>query len=128
MNSSTSAIPCPAMVICSWFFALILITFVFCILTFNPTRLASSIILAVLSWICSLHGRGCYSTTSSANSRSSSLEVNFHLKPFSPRPWPTVLLITKSITTTTTIFIEPLIQKGNSCEKKREQPLRNSKI
>ena len=63
-------------------------------LIFNPTRQASWSILAVLSWICCLVEE--FSTTSSPKSRSSNLDVNFHLIPFSP--WPMVLLITQSIT------------------------------
>ena len=63
-------------------------------LIFNPTRQASWSILAVLSWICCLVEE--FSTTSSPKSRSSNLDVNFHLIPFSP--WPIVLLITQSIT------------------------------
>ena len=64
MNSSTSVTPCPAIIISSWFFALILVTFVFSMLIVDPTRVASASIIAVLSWIsCLVEG---ISTTSSA--------------------------------------------------------------
>ena len=50
-----------------------------CLFHVNPTRLALSSILAVLSWICYLVED--ISTTPSAKSRSSNLNVNFHLIP-----------------------------------------------
>ena len=50
-----------------------------CLFHVNPTRLALSSILAVLSWICYLVED--ISTTSSEKSRSSNLNVNFHLIP-----------------------------------------------
>ena len=64
MNSSNPVTPCPAIIISSWFFSLILVTFVFSMLIVDPTRVASASILAVLSWISCLVED--LSTTSSA--------------------------------------------------------------
>ena len=63
------------------------------LLIFSPTCLASSFILVVLFCVCCLVEDK--SATSSAKSRSSSLDVKFHLIPF--YPFPTVLLIIQSI-------------------------------
>ena len=61
--------------------------FVFSSLILSPTRLASSFILVVLSWVGCLVDKS--RTILSAKSKSSSFEVNFHL---------TALRITQSIT------------------------------
>ena len=93
VNSSTSSISISLTTILSWFLALILVIFVFFVLTLSPTRLASSSSLVVLFWICCLVEE--IWAVSSAKSKSPSLDVNFHLIPFSQ--FPTVPLVIQSI-------------------------------
>ena len=83
-NSSTSSISISLTTILSWFLALILVVFVFFVLTLSPTRLDSSSSFVVLFRICCLVEE--VRATSSEKSKSSSLDVKLHLIPFSPFP------------------------------------------
>ena len=89
MNSSTSSISISLTTILPWFLALILIVFVFSVLTLRPTPLASSSSFVALSWICCLVEE--IRAMSSAKYKSSRLDVNLHLIPLSP--FPTVHLV-----------------------------------
>ena len=94
INSLSSSISCPLIMIFSWFLALSLIACVFSLLILSPTCLASSSSLVALFRICCLVDES--RIISAAKSKSSSFEVNVHLTPFSPPP--IALHITQSIT------------------------------
>lgn len=98
MNWSTSSISLSLILIFSWFPAFILRVFVFPVLILRPTRLASSSYPVVFPWCCILVDES--SATSSAKSRSSSLDVNFHLIPSKPSKYPRWINIMKTSTGT----------------------------